>query len=155
MSRAPRKTRSKSKEGMSPDERIAEGAEVAAPPGASVKPPESPPTPETSAAISDARSVCPRAAVCLHAGDCRQEPDGCGAFTRQYALTPAAREVEKIRAHREAVHILEGNEIPQNLRAPGSLAAAMQEARQSRLNREEPKHRYGDPRSYEKRSPRW
>jgi hypothetical protein len=31
----------------------------------------------------------------------------------------------------------------------------MREAREARLDREEPKHRYGDFRSYEKRSPRW
>jgi hypothetical protein len=153
MPRAPRKSKPKER-CFSPDERLAEGG---SPPAVVEESPEgaSPPTPETSAAISDARSVCPRAAVCLHAGDCRQEPDGCGAFTRQYALTPAAREAEKVRAHREAVHILEGNEIPQNLRDPVSLATAMQEARQQRLDRESPKHRYGDFRSYEKRSPRW
>jgi hypothetical protein len=142
----PRSTKPKDKkEGFSPDSRL----DAPALPPAPVKSHTEPD------AIVSATPVCPRAGVCLHAGDCRQEPDGCGAFTRQEALTSAAREAEKIRAHREAVHILEGNEIPQNLRDPGTLFAEMAFARQQRLDREGPTHLYGDPRTHEKRGPRW
>jgi hypothetical protein len=144
----PRSTKPKDKkEGFSPDSRL----DAPALPPAPVKSHTEPD------AIVSATPVCPRAGVCLHAGDCRQEPDGCGAFTRQYALTPAAREAEKVRAHREAVHILEGNEVPANLRSHANLAAAMQEARQARLDREGPTRLYGDPRSYypRNRGGRW
>ena len=145
----PRKTRSsKSKEGMSPDERIAGGLAVAAD-----SPPAEPVKSHTEPDVIKPATICPRANVCIHSADCRQEPDGCGAFSRQEVLTPANREAEKVRAHMEAVRVLEGNDIPEGLRNPVSLFDAMAEARQARLNRDRVPFQL-DPRSTPPR-PRW
>ena len=148
MGRAPRKSKPKSKEGASarkegftPDERLS------APPPP--PPHESTPEPETPAAL-----VCPRASVCLHAGDCRQEPDGCGAFTRQAAMAVPA----PAGASRSAIQMVHGDTCLDGVE-PETILELMQQARMNRENSEGPARLYGDPRTHEaaarRRGERW
>lgn len=99
-------------------------------------------------------ATCPRASVCLHAEDCIQEPDGCGAFTRQEAQhppqSPQGRSDDD--GHQVVTNVgMVGNDIGKL--SAHELLARLAEAREAREDREGAGRYPGlDPRSLYRRN---